>query len=337
MPVSQTGESPLRLWRPRWRRANVAALRLFLRALPSEQRRVFALTILIGVLCGLAAVAFHLSIRYAESHLIKRAMSAPGHSWVWWTVLTPTLGGLLSGALLQYVVPDARGSGIPQVKVAYAVRGGKLSFTHSTIGKFLIGTLQIGSGASLGREGPTVQICAGIASLLGRAAALSRDNLKRLLPVGAAAGIAAAFNAPIAAVTFTVEEVVGDLDQTVLSGVIVAAALAAVVERSVLGEHPVFDVPPGYGLRHASSLLLYAGLGVAGRLRLARLHGVAAEGARLVRAAEADTGMGAARGGRPRDGSARCRRTALAQDGRASTAAATTRSRRRSRASWPSK
>jgi len=109
-----------------------------------------------------------------------------------------------------------------------------------------------------------VQICAGIASLLGRVAALSRDNLKRLLPVGAAAGIAAAFNAPIAAVTFTVEEVVGDLDQTVLSGVIVAAALAAVVERSVLGEHPVFDVPPGYGLRHASSLLLYAGLGVAG-------------------------------------------------------------------------
>ena len=264
MPTSRRLKALVRLWRPRLRRANVAALRLFLRALPSEQRRVFALTILIGVLCGLAAVAFHLSIRYAEGRLINRAMTAQGHSWVWWTLLTPTLGGLLSGALLQYVVPDARGSGIPQVKVAYAVRGGKLSFTHSTVGKFLIGTLQIGSGASLGREGPTVQICAGIASLLGRVAALSRDNLKRLLPVGAAAGIAAAFNAPIAAVTFTVEEVVGDLDQTVLSGVIVAAALAAVVERSVLGEHPVFNVPPGYGLRHASSLLLYAALGVAG-------------------------------------------------------------------------
>ena len=264
MSVPRRLRALLRLWRPRLRRANVAALRLFLRALPSERRRVFALTMLAGVLCGLAAVAFHLSIRYAESQLISRAMNAPGHSWVWWTVLTPTLGGLLSGALLQYVVPEARGSGIPQVKVAYAVRGGKLSFAHAAVGKFLIGTLQIGSGASLGREGPTVQICAGIASLLGRAAALSRDNLKRLLPVGAAAGIAAAFNAPIAAVTFTVEEVVGDLDQTVLSGVIVAAALAAVVERSVLGEHPVFDVPPGYGLRHASSLLLYAALGVAG-------------------------------------------------------------------------
>jgi CIC family chloride channel protein len=254
----------LRLWRPRWRRANIAALRLLLRLLPSERRRVFALTILIGVLCGLAAVAFHLAIRATERQLIGRAMSAPGRSWVWWTVLTPMLGGLLSGVLLQYVVPDARGSGIPQVKVAYTVKGGKLSFLHSSVGKFFVGTLQIGSGASLGREGPTVQICAGIASLLGRAAALSKDNLRRLLPVGAAAGIAAAFNAPIAAVTFTVEEVVGDLDQTVLSGVIVAAALAAAIERGVLGEHPVFDVPAGYGLQHTSSLLFYAVLGVAG-------------------------------------------------------------------------
>jgi CIC family chloride channel protein len=99
---------------------------------------------------------------------------------------------------------------------------------------------------------------------LGRAAALSKDNLRRLLPVGVAAGIAAAFNAPIAAVTFTVEEVVGDLDQTVLSGVIIAAALAAAIERGVLGEHPVFDVPAGYGLQHTSSLLFYAVLGVAG-------------------------------------------------------------------------
>ncbi len=252
-----------RVLRPRWRRVQVAALRLFLRFVPSERQRVFALTILLGVVCGFAAVAFHLMIRFAESLFINRAMSAQGQTWIVWTIVTPMLGGLLSGALLQYVVPDARGSGIPQVKVAYAIKGGRLSFRHSTLGKFVIGSIQIGTGASLGREGPTVQICAGIASLLGRMAALSRDHLRRLLPVGAAAGIAAAFNAPIAAVTFTIEEVVGDLDQTVLSGVIVAAALAAAIERSVLGEHPVFEVPQGYGLHHASSLLFYAALGLA--------------------------------------------------------------------------
>src|SRR5262249_35905865 len=130
--------------------------------------------------------------------------------------------------------------------------------------KFALGVIQIGSGASLGREGPTVQICAGIASLLGRVAALPRQRQRQLLPVGAAAGIAAAFNAPIAAVTFTIEEVVGDLDQTVLTGAIVAAAIAAAIERIVLGEHPVFTIPAGYGLHHLISLLLYAALGVAG-------------------------------------------------------------------------
>ena len=152
-----------------------------------------------------------------------------------WVIGIPTVGGLICGLLLQYVVPEARGSGIPQVKVAYALDSGNLPF-HISVGKFFIGALQIGTGSSLGREGPTVQICAGIASLFGGAAGLSRQGVRRMLPVGAAAGIAAAFNAPIAAVTFAIEEIVGDLDQAVLSGVIVAAALAAVIERSVLGD-----------------------------------------------------------------------------------------------------
>jgi CIC family chloride channel protein len=240
----------------------MSALRLFVRLVPTERQRVFVLTIIVGVLCGTAAVAFHLTIRLLETNFVARAMNAPGRSWVFWTILTPTLGGLAGGVLLQYVFPEARGSGIPQVKVAYAVRGGKLRL-RDAVGKFLVGAFQIGTGASLGREGPTVQICAGVASALGQASALSRDHLRRLLPVGAAAGIAAAFNAPIAAVTFTIEEIVGDLDQTVLSGVIVAAALAAAIERTVLGEHPVFDVPAGYGLHHTSSLLFYALLGLA--------------------------------------------------------------------------
>lgn len=251
----------LRLWRSRQRFFKLKVLRFFLRFVPNESQRVFILTLIVGAVCGLAAVAFHLAIIKAEGVLINAAMLAPGYKWMWLTVLTPTLGGLLSGALLAYVVPGARGSGIPQVKVAYEVKGGRLPL-RDAVGKFLIGVVQIGSGASLGREGPTVHICAGIASAMGRALALSQKNLKRLLPVGAAAGIAAAFNAPIAAVTFTIEEVVGDLDQTVLSGVIVAAAIAAAIERGILGEHPVFTVTGNYGLRYASSLFSYAFLGI---------------------------------------------------------------------------
>ncbi len=182
-----------------------------------------------------------------------------------WTIMIPTLGGLVCGAILQYVVPGARGSGVPQVKVAYAIKDGRIPFKEA-IGKFVLGVIQIGSGSSLGREGPTVQICAGVASSLGRGAALSRENLRRLLPVGAAAGIAAAFNAPIAAVTFTIEEVVGDLDQAVLAWIVVAAAVAAAVERTILGEHPVFTIVRNYGLDHVSSLFTYATLGVAAAL-----------------------------------------------------------------------
>lgn len=228
---------------------------------PTEAQRLFVLTVIIGCACGLAAVAFHLAIKGLDLVLIDRAISEPGQSWIAWTIITPTIGAMLCGALLQYVVPNARGSGIPQVKVAFATKGRIRA--RDAVGKFLIGTLQLGSGSSLGREGPTVQICAGIASFFGRIAGVSPKSMRRLLPVGAAAGIAAAFNAPIAAVTFTIEEIVGKLDQAVLSGVIIAAALAAVIERSVIGEHPVFAVPQGYGLHHVSSLLVYAVLGVA--------------------------------------------------------------------------
>jgi CIC family chloride channel protein len=243
----------------RWRGALVGRV---LRFAPSEPQRLFALTLVIGAVCGLAAVGFHLSIRGLENAGIEALSTDRPPGWMAWVVVLPVAGGVISGLLLRYVVPAARGSGIPQVKVAYASTTGRVRL-RDAIGKFLIGTIQIGSGASLGREGPTVQICSGVASAIGRLAGISPQSLRRLIPVGAAAGIAAAFNAPIAAVTFTIEEVVGNLDHTVLSGVVIAAALAAAVERSILGEHPVFDVPPGYGLQDARSLVVYALMGVA--------------------------------------------------------------------------
>jgi len=232
-----------------------------LRRLPNERQRLLAVTILAGGLCGLAAVAFHLSIMGLEVILIDHANAAPGHSWIWWTIVSPTVGGLIAGIGLTYFVPAAAGSGIPQVKVAYTLRYGLVSI-RETIGKFVLCALQIGSGASLGLEGPTVQVCAGVSSLLARMARLGPKNSRRLASVGMAAGIAAAFNAPIAAVTFTLEELIGDLDQTMLSGVIVAAALAAVVEHLILGTNPVFHVQGNYALDKYSSLVWYAVLGL---------------------------------------------------------------------------
>jgi CIC family chloride channel protein len=227
----------------------------------NERQRLLAVTILAGGLCGLAAVAFHVSIGLLENLFINRANHAPGYSWIFWTILSPGLGGLIVGLGLNYWAPAAAGSGIPQVKVAFALRSGLVSL-RETIGKFVLCAFQIGSGASLGLEGPTVQICAGVSSLLARAARLSPRNCRRMASVGMAAGIAAAFNAPIAAITFTLEELIGDLDQTMLSGVIVAAALAAVVEHSILGSRPVFHMPRTFALSAASSLIWYALLGI---------------------------------------------------------------------------
>jgi CIC family chloride channel protein len=232
-----------------------------MRRVPNERQRTLLVTVIAGGLCGLAAVAFHRSIGWLEMLLIDRANAAPGHSWIWWTILCPAVGGLVAGVGLTYFAPAAAGSGIPQVKVAYAFRDGFISL-RETIGKFVLCAIQIGSGASLGLEGPTVQICAGVSSMLARGARLSPLNCRRMASVGMAAGIAAAFNAPIAAVTFTLEELVGDLDQTMLSGVIVAAALAAVVEHSAQkSTDPIFHLTRSYVLGNPESLIWYALLG----------------------------------------------------------------------------
>lgn len=244
-------------------RARAKLTLLAFRIVPTEAQRLLALTMAIGIVCGVIAVAFHEAIRFGEERFISMTARTQGsYGWVFWLLALPTLGGLFAGALLARFFPDARGSGIPQVKASYAGKRGRVRLRDS-IAKFALAAIQIGAGASLGREGPTAQICAGAASALGRLFRVSPQAQRKLIPVGVAAGIAAAFNAPIAAVTFTIEEIIGKLDETLLSGVIVAAALAAVIERSILGEHPVFDVPGRHGLDDARSLVLYALLGVA--------------------------------------------------------------------------
>jgi chloride channel protein, CIC family len=249
-----------RALRSTWASLGDTLVRYSVRLAPGETQRTFAVTLLAGAACGVTAVAFHAAILAADQLLIGNAQRAPGSWWIALTLLTPALGGLFAGLALT-LFPAARGSGIPQVKAAYAVQTDRIRLRDG-IAKFVITSLQIGSGASLGREGPTVHMCAAVASALGRWFALSPRSVRRLLPVGSAAGVAAAFNAPIAAITFTVEEIVGTLDQTVLSGVVVAAALAAVIEHTLLGSHPIFTLSQPAVLGHLSAIPLHAALGV---------------------------------------------------------------------------
>lgn len=243
-----------------WHRFQIRARRAFNKIPLREPQKIYLLTLLIGAVCGLAAVVFHLLLDYFQEHIIYAA-AAITH---WWRIplllLIPAIGGLIAGAGLYFYAPEARGSGIPQVKTAFYLESGRIP-ARVIPGKMFLAAFNIGTGASLGREGPTVQICAAIASLLGRVFAISRRNRQSLVPVGAAAGLAAAFNTPIAAVTFTLEEILGNTASKPLGSIVIAAVIAAVIERAILGDKAIFNVP-AYKLNSALELLFYALLGL---------------------------------------------------------------------------
>ncbi|MGC2697557.1 MAG: chloride channel protein [Candidatus Angelobacter sp.] len=238
------------------------SLQQFLRRwipVPSEHRedQVFlVLTLLIGCLVGLAVVAFILLTERAGMRLYPVG-SAP-----WRRFLIPVAGSLAMGYLLFRYFPNARGSGVPQTKAALFARDGFISM-RTVIGKFACTSATLASGIPLGREGPSVQVGAGIASVLGRLVGLRPEKVKALLPVGASAAIAAAFNTPMAAVVFSLEEVMGDLHAPVLGSVVLGSATSWVVLRMVLGNNPLFHVPQ-YELVHPLEFGIYAVLGVAG-------------------------------------------------------------------------
>ena len=125
------------------------------------------------------------------------------------------------------------------------------------VGKFFCTSATLASGIPLEREGPSVQVGAGIASVLGRLLGLRPERVKELLPVGAAAAIAAAFNTPLAAVLFSLEEIVGDLHAPVLGSVVLASATSWMVLRLLLGNNPLFKVPQ-YQLIHPLEFAIYA-------------------------------------------------------------------------------
>ena len=216
------------------------------------------LALIIGALTGLAVVAFILLTERMGMRLY------PPGSAAWRRVLIPVAGSLAMGYLLYRYFPYARGSGVPQTKAALYARGGRI-LLRTVIGKFICTSATLASGIPLGREGPSVQVGAGIASVLGRGLGLRPEKVKALLPVGAAAAIAAAFNTPLAAVVFALEEVVGDLNAPLLGSAVLASATAWGVLRSLLGNHPLFKVPQ-YELVHPAEFSIYAVLGLAGGL-----------------------------------------------------------------------
>ena len=225
-----------------------------------EDRFFLILAVFIGLFSGLAVVCFRLAIDWIRIALLG-PVSEPHNLRL---LIAPTVISLLVAVLVIHVFPLVRGSGVNQTKAALYIFNGYIPF-RTAVGKFITAALAIGGGQSLGPEDPSLQIGAALASALGRRMELSREKLRLLAPVGAAAGLAAAFNAPISAVLFVIEEVIGRWSAGVLGSVVLSAISSVVVVRWFLGSQPLFRIP-AITLARPFELIAYALLGLAGGL-----------------------------------------------------------------------
>jgi chloride channel protein, CIC family len=230
---------------------------------------MLVLSLLVGAGAGLGAVAFrYMILGFTYAFTGHRDYSAIGHSsnplipglGVWFVVLAPVIGGLIYGPLVSRFAPEARGHGVPEVMLAVNRLGGRMR-PQVPIVKSLASALCIGSGGSVGREGPIVQIGSALGSVLGQLARVSESQLRLLVACGAAAGISATFNAPIAGVFFALELILRRFDTDSFGFVVLSSITADAIGRAAFGSHPFLTLP-GFNFTSPLELVLYAGLGV---------------------------------------------------------------------------
>jgi CIC family chloride channel protein len=232
----------------------------FMRLVFREDRFFLVLSVFIGIFAGLSVVCFRFAIAWCRIYLLGSGATLTPLRMM----LAPSLAGLVIAVLVIHVFPLARGSGVNQTKAALYIYNGYIPL-RTAVGKFITAALAIGSGHSLGPEDPSLQIGASLASALGRRMRLSRDRMRLIAPVGAAAGLAAAFNAPISAVLFVIEEVIGRWTAGILGSVVLSAVSSVVVMRWFLGSESMFRIP-AVQLERPSELIAYSVLGVVGGL-----------------------------------------------------------------------
>lgn len=218
--------------------------------------RPMILSTLVGIGTGFIVVGFVKTLEMATA-LFFSIPSGAGHIWV---IFIPVLGGLMVGPLITFFAPEAKGHGIPEILKAIALRGGKIK-PGMVLFKAVASIISIGSGFSVGREGPIAQVGAAFGSAFGQFLKVPATLLKNLTACGVAAGIAGVFNTPIAGVMFASEVILRDFGASALNTVVVAAVTSSIISRIYLGDHPSFSIPT-YSLNNPLEILLYFGLGI---------------------------------------------------------------------------
>jgi chloride channel protein, CIC family len=208
------------------------------------------LAVILGVVAGIGAFAFRALIGLLHNLAFSRRLGwnydsnlhTPFGPWGWWVALAPVAGALVVVFLVKNFAPEAKGHGVPEVVDAVYYAKGVIRPIVALV-KSLASAMSIGTGGSVGREGPIIQIGAACASAMGRLAGASRWQLATLVAAGGGAGIAATFNTPIGGVLFAVEILMLEISVRTLVPVALATATATYVGRYLLGSHPAFDVP----------------------------------------------------------------------------------------------
>lgn len=226
----------------------------------SEATGVVLLAALVGVGSGLGAVVFRWLIGHAHDFFFDGGKQVLGALGPYYVILIPAAGGLLVGPIVYFLAREAKGHGVPEVMLAVSLQGGRIRPRVAVV-KSLASAICIGSGGSVGREGPIVQIASTIGSSLGQALKLPGEKTRMLVACGAAGGIAATFNAPVAGVFFALEVILRDFTTRSFGNVVVSSVTAIAVSRGFLGNTPAF-LTPQYNMVSAGELPLYLGLGI---------------------------------------------------------------------------
>ncbi len=216
------------------------------RAKLTEHTFMIIVAIIIGILAGFSAIGIRAMIEFfselsfpGEGNLLENIMSSPWHI----IVLAPIIGGLIVGPLIYFFAPEAKGHGVPEVMQAILLKGGNIRPRVAVI-KALASAISIGTGGSVGREGPIIQIGSSLGSTVGQFFRVPSKRLKTLVGCGAAAGIAAAFNAPIAGALFAVEIILMDFAVAQFSPIVISSVMATVISHHFEGDFAAFSVPP---------------------------------------------------------------------------------------------
>jgi CIC family chloride channel protein len=227
---------------------------------PPETAVLMGTALLVGLGAGLGAVFFRWLIRQVQDFSFGRLGQLLPFLGDYVLIVAPILGGLIVGPLIYFFAREAKGHGVPEVMEAVALKGGRIRPIVVVI-KSLASSICIGSGGSVGREGPIVQIGSALGSTVGQLLHMSDERIRNLVACGAAGGIAATFNAPIAGVLFALEIIVGEFSVGYFSTVVISAVTASVVGRIAFGNVPAFVVPE-YDMVSPLGLIFFTLLGV---------------------------------------------------------------------------